>query len=86
MILEDGTPLHVHNPKNIKRKYGRVLVSEPERTEYKVAFKKLRLMTSFDSYLNGYTLLMIYLFIILGKFLRPCNINRDVIHHYHFTV
>jgi hypothetical protein len=26
MILEDGGPVHVHNPKNIKRKHGGVVV------------------------------------------------------------
>ena len=31
MILEDNTPLHVHSPKNIKRKYGGGVLSEPER-------------------------------------------------------
>ena len=31
MILEDNTPLHVHNPRKIKRKYGGVFVSESER-------------------------------------------------------
>jgi hypothetical protein len=43
MILED-TPLHVHNPRKIKRKYGGVVVSDPERKEYKVVFKKRWLM------------------------------------------
>ena len=36
MILEDDTPLHVHNPKKIKRKHCGVVVSEPETKEYKV--------------------------------------------------
>ena len=31
MILEDNTPVHVHNPKKIKRKHGGVVVSEPEK-------------------------------------------------------
>jgi hypothetical protein len=30
MILEDATPLHVHNPNKIKRKHGGVVVSESE--------------------------------------------------------
>ena len=54
MILEDNTPVHVHNPKKIKRKHGGVVVSEPERKEYKVVFKKRRLTNTFDSYPYGY--------------------------------
>ena len=30
MIMENATPVHVHNPKKIKRKQGGVVVSEPE--------------------------------------------------------
>jgi hypothetical protein len=33
MILEDNSPLHVHNPRKMKRKHGGVVVSEPERKE-----------------------------------------------------
>ena len=44
MILEDNTALHVHIPTKIKRKHGGVVVSEPEKKEYKVVFKKRRLM------------------------------------------
>jgi hypothetical protein len=54
MILEDGTPLHVHNPKKIKRKHGGVVVSEPESKEYKVVFKKRRLTNNFASFPYGY--------------------------------
>jgi hypothetical protein len=54
MILEDDTPLHVHNPKKIKRKHGGVVVSEAETKEYKVVFKKRRLMDNFDSLPYGY--------------------------------
>jgi hypothetical protein len=50
MILEDSTPLHVHNPKKIKRKNGGVVVSETESKEYKVVFKKRRLMGDFNSF------------------------------------
>ena len=31
--MEDDTPLHVYNPKKIKRKNGSVVVSEPETKE-----------------------------------------------------
>ena len=31
MILEEDTPLHVHNRRKIKRKHGGVIVSEPEK-------------------------------------------------------
>ena len=54
MNLEDDTPLHVHNPKKIKRKHCCVVVSEPETKEYKVVFKKRRLMDNFDSFPYGY--------------------------------
>ena len=50
MILEVITPLHVHNPRKIKRRHGGVVVSEPESKEYKVVFKKHRLMNDFDSF------------------------------------
>jgi hypothetical protein len=33
IILKGNTPLHVHNPKKIKRKHGGVFVSEPESKE-----------------------------------------------------
>ena len=48
MILKATYPVHVHNPKKIKRKHGGV-VSEHETKEYKVVFKKRRLMDNFDS-------------------------------------
>jgi hypothetical protein len=54
MILEEATPLHVHNPKKIKRKHGGVVVSEAETKEYKVVFKKRRLMDNHDSLPYGY--------------------------------
>jgi hypothetical protein len=53
MILEDDTPVHVHNPKKIKRKHGGVVVSEPETKKYKVLFKQRRLMANFDSFPYG---------------------------------
>ena len=54
MILEDAPPVHVHNAKKIKRKHGGVVVSEPETKEYKVVFKKRRLMDNFDSLPYGF--------------------------------
>ena len=53
MILVENIRLHVHNPKN-KRKNGGVVVSEHETKEHTVVIKKRRLMTTFDSYPNGY--------------------------------
>jgi hypothetical protein len=50
MILEDNRPLHVHNPRKMKRKHGGVVVSEPEKKEYKDIFKKRRLMDDFSSF------------------------------------
>ena len=54
IILENSVPVHVHNPKKIKRKQGGVVVSEKETKEYKVVFKKRRLMGDFDSLPYGY--------------------------------
>ena len=54
MILKDTTPLHLHNPKNIKRKDGCVVVSEHETKEYKVVFKKRWLLDKFDFLLYGH--------------------------------
>jgi hypothetical protein len=54
MIPEEEAALHVHNTIKIKRKHGSVVVSEPKRKEYKVVFKKRRLMNNFDSYPYGY--------------------------------
>ena len=33
MSLKEDTPLHVHNPRKIKRKHGGVVVSGPEKKE-----------------------------------------------------
>jgi hypothetical protein len=54
MILDNTSPVHVHNPKKIKRKRGGIVVSEPETKEYKVVFKKRRLIGDFDSVPYGY--------------------------------
>ena len=53
MILENAPPVHVHNPRKIKRKHGGVVGSEHETKEYKVVFKKRRLMDNFDYILYG---------------------------------
>jgi len=54
MILENAPPVHVHNPRKIKRKHGGAVVSEPETKEYKFVFKKRRLMDNLDSLTYGY--------------------------------
>ena len=54
MILEDDTPLHVHNHKKIKRKHGGVVVCESEKKEYNVVFKKRRILNNIDYYPYGY--------------------------------
>ena len=54
MILVNAPPIHVHNPRNIKRKFGCVVVSEPETKEYKVVFEKHLLMENFDCLPYGY--------------------------------
>jgi hypothetical protein len=53
-IILGDTPLHVHKPRKIKRKHGDAVASEQETKEYKVIFKKRRLMDNFDSFLSGY--------------------------------
>ena len=53
-ILEDDTPMHVHNPRNINRKHSCVFVSEPEKKEYNIVFKKRRIMDDFNSFPYGY--------------------------------
>jgi len=62
MILENAPPVHVHNPRKIKRKHGGVVVTELEMKQYKVVFYKRRLMDNFDSLPYGY--LVIYLLLI----------------------
>ena len=54
MILEIAPPVHVHNPHKINRNYSVVVVSEPETNEYKIVFKKRRLMDKLDSLPYGY--------------------------------
>ena len=54
IILENAQPMHVHNPRKIKRKNGRVVVSQPETKEYKVVSKKRRLMDNFNYLPYGY--------------------------------
>jgi len=50
MILEDDTPMHVHNSRKIKRKHSGAVVSEPEKKEYKLVFKNRRHMNEFYSF------------------------------------
>lgn len=54
MIRKVTAHVHVHNPKNIKRKHGGVVVSEHETCEYKFVFKNRRLMENYDSLIYGY--------------------------------
>jgi len=63
MILEDAPPVHVHNSKKIKRKHGGIVASELETKDYKVIFKKRRLMDNFDSTIWILVIYFIYLFI-----------------------
>jgi hypothetical protein len=49
MILEDAPPVHPHNVNKINRKHGGLIVSESETMQYKVVFKKRRLMHNFNS-------------------------------------
>jgi hypothetical protein len=54
MIHENASPVHVYNPKKIKRKHGCVAVTEPESKEYQFVFKKRMLIENFDSLPYGY--------------------------------
>ena len=54
MKLEITPPVHENNPWKMKRKHGGVVVSEPERKEYKVVFKKRRVMENFEILPYGY--------------------------------
>ena len=70
MILENAPPVHVHNPKKIKRKHGGIVVSEQKTKEYNVVFKKRRLTETFDSLPYGYYYIyIIYLFVYLYIYL-----------------
>ena len=62
MILEDASLVYIFIPRKIKRKHVGVVASEPETKEYKVVFKKRRLMENFDSVPYGCEE-FIYLFI-----------------------
>ena len=46
MILEDDTPLHVHNPRKIKRKHCGVVVSEPETKSTRLSLRSAGLWTT----------------------------------------
>jgi hypothetical protein len=81
MILEDNTPLHVHNPKKMKRKHGGVVVSEPESKEYKVVLRSSGLWTTLIPFLTG-TCNLVYLFIWGHVQFWGLRINRGVITHY----
>jgi hypothetical protein len=52
MILKDPTPVHVRNPKKIKRKHGGEVISAPESKEYKIVFNGF--INGFDSLPYGY--------------------------------
>jgi len=54
VILEDASAVHVYNSKKIKRKHGDIVVSELENKEYKVVFKKRRIMDNFHYLPYGY--------------------------------
>ena len=59
MIMGNTPTVHAHNPRKIK---GNMVVSDPEKKEYKVVFKKRRLM---DNWLPP-TWLLGYIFIYLS--------------------
>ena len=70
MILENAPPVHVHNPRKIKRKHGGVFVSKPEMELYNVFLRS----AGFWKILSPYPMdirLYICLFIC---------INRGVLH------
>jgi len=70
MILEEDTPLHVHNPRKITRKLG-VLVSQHEERSIR-CLKSAGLWTTFPPFLtamNNLLTLFIYLFILIDIYL-----------------
>jgi len=72
MILQNAPPVHVHNPRKIKRKHGGVVVSEPETKQYKVVFKKRRLMDNFcliTLWISGYLFINLFICIYRGVLL-----------------
>ena len=80
MILEDNSPLYVHNPRKIKRKHGGLVVSVPERKEYKVVFKKSLLLNDFDSFHMGMINLLRSMLCAVNLF--RLDINITVARHY----
>ena len=54
MILGDDTPLHVHITRKTKKRNDGLVVSEPEKKEYKFVFKKGRLMDHFEYFSYDY--------------------------------
>jgi hypothetical protein len=70
MILVDETHLHIYNPRKIKRNPVCVVMSEPERKEHKVVFKKRRVTKKLIPFLTVILNLFIYyLFIIYFLFI-----------------
>jgi hypothetical protein len=61
MILEDDSPVHVHNPKKIKWKHGGIIVSEPETREYKAVLRKAGLWPTLVPSLMGIFNLFLFL-------------------------
>ena len=53
MILEDNTPLHVDNPRKIKRKHVGIDVSEPEKRSTKLSLRSAGLWVT-DPFPYGY--------------------------------
>ena len=78
MILQEDTPLHVHNTKKIKRNHCGVVVSEPETMEYKFVFKKRRLIDNFDSLPCGHNYI-VYLY--RGLFIQSIYFYRYLFIH-----
>jgi hypothetical protein len=54
MVVEDPTPVHVHNSKKIIRKHGGHVFSAAETKEYKIVYTKRRLIDGFDSVTYGH--------------------------------
>ena len=59
MLLEDDTPLHVHNPRKIKRNHGGVVVLEPEIKGTRLSLRSAGLGTTLTPY---HRVLLNYLF------------------------
>jgi hypothetical protein len=70
MILEEGIPLYVHNPRKIKRKHGKVVGSEPAKRSTKLFLRSAGFWTTLSPFrmamINLFTL---FIFIYIYRYI-----------------